>query len=92
MLEKYSYIGGTLKSLCFVYCLIGFGLVYKKWSYVGCNYQAMTKTSDSTNGDDVEEKSGTSGTKTTVQSASFEIEKFDGTNNFDLSNVRFEMS
>ncbi|KAB2631285.1 hypothetical protein D8674_008804 [Pyrus ussuriensis x Pyrus communis] len=44
----------------------------------------MTKTNDSTSGDDVEEKSSTSGTKTTVQSARFEIEKFDGMNNFAI--------
>ncbi|RXI07272.1 hypothetical protein DVH24_026408 [Malus domestica] len=48
----------------------------------------MTKTSDCISGDDVEVKSGTSGTTTMVQSARFEIEKFDGTNNFLYGNVR----
>ncbi|KAB2636356.1 hypothetical protein D8674_026890 [Pyrus ussuriensis x Pyrus communis] len=38
-------------------------------SYVGCDYQAMTKTGDSTSGDDVEEKSSTNGTNMTVHSA-----------------------
>ena len=51
---------------------------------MSCDYQAMTKTGDSTNGDGVEENFGTSGTKTMVQSARFEIEKFDGTNNFAI--------
>ncbi|KAB2617709.1 hypothetical protein D8674_013578 [Pyrus ussuriensis x Pyrus communis] len=44
----------------------------------------MTKTGDSTSCDVVEEKFFTSGTKTTVQSARFEIEKFNGTNNFAI--------
>ncbi|KAM1151943.1 hypothetical protein FF1_034597 [Malus domestica] len=44
----------------------------------------MMKIGDCTSNDDVEEKSSTSGTKTTIQSARFEIEKFDETNNFAM--------
>ncbi|KAB2636373.1 hypothetical protein D8674_026907 [Pyrus ussuriensis x Pyrus communis] len=44
----------------------------------------MTKIGDSTSGDSVEEKYGSSETKIAIQSARFEIEKFDGMSNFAM--------